>query len=268
MMEINRKQIPKMLVCVFLLHAWIMLIPSNEARAWGPKAHLIVGHVAEHYIQPEVKTILRQEFNIKHLAQVALWADDVRKSRRQKPWHYSNVKEGKWSYQKERDCPHGNCVVERIEFYRQILKNRDLPQKKRWEAIKYLVHFVGDIHQPLHLGNQSDRGGNRIKILFRGDMTNLHALWDSGIIASRAWRVKKYSRLLTHRINDEDVREWSDSSLVDWANESRRFALGVAYKLNRGKLTKAYIERASEIIDLRLSQAGVRLAKLLNTGLQ
>ena len=250
-----------------ILLAWILFFPDQYVKAWGPKAHQVVGHVAEHFLQPEVKIILQQKFNIKHLAQVAVWADDVRKSRGQKPWHYSNIKKGEWLYLKERDCPRGNCVVERIKYFHQTLKNRDLPGKKHREAIKYLVHFIGDIHQPLHLGNQSDRGGNRINILFRGDSTNLHALWDSGIIASRAWRAKKYSRFLTHRINDEDVSEWSDSTLVDWANESRRFALEFAYKVKKGrsvKLTKAYLERANEIIDLRLSQAGVRLAKLLN----
>ena len=267
LLEAPIKQKSKVLAGIFLLLAWAIIFPDKNAKAWGPKAHQVVGYVAEHFLQPDVKTILRQEFNIKHLAQVAVWADDVRKSRRQKLWHYSNVKEGKWLYLQERDCPQGNCVVERIKFYHQTLKNRDLPKKKRREAIKYLVHFIGDIHQPLHLGNQSDRGGNRINILFRGEHTNLHALWDSGIIASRAWRVKKYSRFLALRIKDEDASEWSDSTRVDWANESRRFALEHAYNVKKGrrvKLTKDYLGRANEIIDLRLSQAGVRLANILN----
>ena len=125
------KQKQVVLLHLFLFQASILFTPVSEAQAWGPKAHQIVGHVAEHFLQPEVKTILRQEFNIKHLAHVAVWADDIRKSRKQKPWHYTNIKKGELTYLKERDCSRGNCVVERIDFYHQKLRKRDLSKKQR-----------------------------------------------------------------------------------------------------------------------------------------
>ena len=132
-LDASLKQKSQVLACIFLLLAWILIFPRlMNVQAWGPTAHQVVGHVAEHFLEPEVKTILRQEFNIKHLAQVAVWADDIRKSRGQKPWHYCNIKEGEWSYLKGRDCPRGNCVVERIKFFHQTLKNRDLPKKKNY----------------------------------------------------------------------------------------------------------------------------------------
>jgi hypothetical protein len=250
---------------IFLLV--LAFFPAHDAWAWGSKGHRIVGEIAEAYLLPEVKTKIRKNFNIKKLSHVANWADTVRKKRSQRFWHYCNIKESEWTYIKKRDCPDGDCVVEKIGDFSRALEDEKLPLKKRKEALMYLVHFVGDVHQPMHLGNARDRGGNSIKVKFKGRRTNLHTLWDGKLIHLAGKSLLQYSRDLGLRITAPEYARWNASKATEWANESRRFALKYAYQKDRSRykwLSKKYIERSREIIALRLSQAGVRLAGLLN----
>ena len=245
----------------------LILFPLQDVWGWGPMGHRIVGEIAETRLFPEVKTKIRKNFNIKKLSDVANWADVVREKRSQGPWHYCNIKESKWTYEKNRDCPEGACVVEKIEDFTRALIKEGLSPTKRKEALMYLIHFVGDVHQPLHLGNAKDRGGNKIRVNFKGQPTNLHALWDGKLIHLAGKSLIQYSRDLSLRTTASESVKWNALKVPEWANKSRGFALSHAYLLDRspkGRLSKIYIERSREIIELRLSQAGVRLAGLLN----
>ncbi len=247
-----------------------VLLLAPEAGAFSPSAHRIIAHIAEGRLKPEVKRRIQNDFSIKSLADVAAWADTVRKRLAQGPWHYANVREGESAYLKDRDCPTGECVVEKIPHFKRILEDPGQPPGKRREALMYLVHFVGDVHQPLHLGNLSDRGGNRISLTYRGRMTNLHALWDGGLIHRRGRSLLQYAQDLDGRVRPRDAAEWREKDVGEWANESRRLALSAAYgplPAGSGRLDKRYIVTARQIIDQRLAQAGVRLAQMLNTAL-
>ena len=138
------------------------------------------------------------------------------------------------------------------------------PIKQRKDALKYLVHFFGDMHQPLHLGNKKDRGGGTLHFSYKGKVVSLHYLWDGGLID---WQgsLLKYATRLNGRVLESEISNWNLSTVADWANESRSLALKSAYNVEKKSLSKAYIERGREIIDFRLAQAGVRLAHLLNT---
>jgi len=250
---------------VFLLI--LIFFPAQAVWAWGPMGHRIVGEIAQTRLLPAVKTKIRGNFNIKKLSDVANWADRVRKKRSQGSWHYCNIKESEWTYEKNRDCPGGACVVEKIRGFSRTLMDEALALKKRKEALMYLIHFVGDVHQPLHLGNARDRGGNKIRLRFKGKLTNLHALWDGKLINFSGKSLLQYSTGLSLRVTASESVKWNSSEVAEWANESRALALNHAYRLDRPsmmRLSKNYIERSGEIIDLRLSQAGVRLAGLLN----
>lgn len=247
-----------------------IILFSPPAEAFGPDAHRIIAHIAEARLKPEVKHRLQRNFNIKSLAGVAAWADTVRKRRLQGAWHYANVKEGEVAYRKERDCPTGECVVEKIREFERVLKDRRRSRGERVEALKYLVHFVGDLHQPLHLGNLADRGGNRITLEYRGKMTNLHALWDGGLLARQGRSLLQYARDLGRRVSARELEEWSGKDVEDWANESRRLALESAYgplPAGAARIEKAYIVTARQVLGLRMAQAGVRLGEMLNAAL-
>lgn len=256
---------PALWVPVLLLN--LAVFSADEAWSWGAKGHRIVAEIAETYLLPEVKTKIRKNFNIKKLSHVANWADTVRKKRSERSWHYCNIKESEWTYIKKRDCPDGDCVVEKIGDFSRVLNDEELPLKKRKEALMYLVHFVGDVHQPLHLGNAKDRGGNKIRVKFKGRRTKLHYLWDGKLIHLAGKNLLQYSRDLGLRITATEFARWNEPEVTEWANESRRFALKYVYQKDRSlyeRLSKKYIETSREIIALRLSQAGARLAGLLN----
>ena len=115
-------------------------------------------------------------------------ADQIRMQRPETaPWHYVNIPihpapDEPSDYDATRDCPNDACVVAKIEQFERVLADRQVSQRQRLEALKYLVHFVGDVHQPLHTSNDHDRGGNEVPVTFMGRQTNLHAVWDTGII--------------------------------------------------------------------------------------
>jgi hypothetical protein len=172
------------------------------------------------------------------------------------------------TYDKKRDCPDEGCVTEVIPYYEQILKDNSATKKERVEALKYLVHFVGDVHQPLHLGNEKDRGGNSIPLRFGGRQTNLHALWDSGLILYyKKTSLVQYARLLDGRIREKDAVQWAQSDVADWSSESRQLALDVAYAVANEEVPMGYMQKSIAVVESQLCRAGIRLAHLLNRSL-
>ncbi len=163
--------------------ALLSAIPLQEGLAWGPAGHRMVGHIAEMNLEPEVLKTIQVEFNIKHLANVANWADQIKKSKR-KPdvLHYTNIAEGHRTYNQQRDCPRKRCVTEKIKEYRSILTDSAASPKNRKEAFKFLVHLTADVHQPMHMGYAKDHGGNEIAVVFQGKPANLHLVWDSKLV--------------------------------------------------------------------------------------
>lgn len=254
-----------LLVCRLWLAVMFLVIGFNDAHGWGPQGHRVIGYVAELNLASETRKIIDEEFNINNLADVANWADKIRQKRKQeKPWHYANVKEGEWSYKATRDCSNGNCVTEKIKEFATVLANIDNSLKKRNDALKYLVHFVGDVHQPLHLGNQKDRGGGKIRLSYAGKNVSLHYLWDGGLIDWEKESLLEYATRLNARMTGPEKSEWLSSNINEWANESRALALKYAYPFEKMELSKKYVSKGREILDQRMIQAGVRLAGLLN----
>jgi nuclease S1 len=263
----KRKGTMKKLISTGLSFLTVLLFFTPSAFAWGPQAHQAIGWIADQHLTPEIKKTLTNRYNIRRLESVAKWADTVRKKKRQGPWHYVNIAEGQLFYAKDRDCKTGECVVEKIIDFTQVLKNNTASNEKKTIAIKYLAHLVGDAHQPLHAGNRNDRGGNSIPILFLGDKTNLHALWDSGLLQGGYGKMPGYAERLNLGITPQSIEEWENLSPEIWINESRLFAIEHVYKLT-DPMGKEYIRRGREIVDLRIRQAGIRLALLLNQALK
>ena len=288
MMENRKSMSVRFQFCMALI---LLVVKVPDSAAWGPQGHRVIGFIADGHLKPEVKELIAEKFNINSLADVATWADRTRKKRKEESsWHYTNIEEGEWTYNAERDCPDGACVTEKIHEFSGILRSTSLRERKK-DALKFLVHFVGDVHQPLHLGNLKDRGGGTLRFLYKGKDVSLHYLWDGGLIdwdgeppqvnerrhtpppKARSLfppgvareSLLKYAARLNGRVSEEEVSAWSLSTVSDWANESRSLALKVAYSVDKEGLSKAYIKRGREIINLRLTQAGVRLAHLLNT---
>ena len=258
------------LACVALTLA----TSPNSARAWGAPGHRIAARVAEARLTPEARTSIRELLNEGDtLADISTWADreghDVVPD--SAPWHYVNVPIAANRYE-SRDCSDRGCVVSKIKHYRSVLANRRAPRRDRQIALLFLVHLTEDIHQPLHVGDNHDRGGNLTQVQFLGRGTNLHRLWDTDLIREidrdeRAW-VERIGR----SISPKNVEDWSRGDVEDWATESLLEARK-AYHYPEGskqliasgtRVGDDYTAFARPIIERRLAQAGVRLANELN----
>lgn len=248
--------------------------------AWGCEGHRIIGDITEQFLEPEtarqVRALLAIE-NVTTLADVSTWADQIRLQRPEtRPWHYVNIPihpraDESTGYDAARDCPGDACVVAKIEQFERLLTDRQAPDRQRLEALKYLVHFIGDVHQPLHASNDQDRGGNDVLVTFAGRTTNLHAVWDSGIIEPAVKGDERgYAMQLTRHISQANLGAWSEGDAISWANEAHAIAAsGVYGELQHdGILPDSYQAQALPIVNQQPERAGVRLAMVLNTCLR
>ena len=277
------------------LQAAVLLLCAAPALAWGPAGHRIVGDLAQRQLTPQaaaaVTDLLRGEPE-PTLAGVANWADALRQSdparfKQTQGWHYDDFPRGDCNYVPPRDCQGGNCVIEAIVTQQKILADPAQPRQARIDALKFLVHFVGDIHQPLHAGYTDDKGGNGFQISLRTDIqpqdyarkdyidgvmgTNLHAVWDYYIIARHAVDAHRYADELAARTS-VDAHAPADETATgggsrDWALESCRIIKAQSLYPDGHKLDAAYLEAMRPLAERRLIQAGHRLAALLNSAL-
>jgi nuclease S1 len=166
--------------------ACLLLASAPSARAWGFEGHRMIASLAEQQLsraaRAEVRRLLAQEPGAT-LSSISTWADEHR-SPASGRWHYVNFPPGHCDYQPARDCAGGACVIEALNRQTALLASRT-DDAKRLRALKYVVHLVGDVHQPLHAGHAADKGGNTLQLRAFGRGSNLHALWDSGLIASQ-----------------------------------------------------------------------------------
>lgn len=257
------------LIACLLLSACIPV-----ASAWGELGHRLVGSLAAAELTPqaraEVERLLAAEAE-PTLAGVSIWPDRLRDNdppryKATARWHYVNLADHACDYQPARDCPDGNCVIAAIRAQTRILADRTRPRGERIEALKFVVHFVGDIHQPLHGGYASDRGGNRYQVQYRGRGDNLHWLWDSLMLDDLdppAYQRKLEALPLA--ILQPAAALPPDAA--GWARESCAIVRRAGFYPDGHKIEAAYVDQWRPLAEERLRLAGSRLAMLLNAAL-
>ncbi|GAA3746579.1 S1/P1 nuclease [Terriglobus aquaticus] len=260
-----------------------LLLPclTTPAHAWGPQGHKLVAMVAMEHLTPTAKKNIKFLLGKETLADVASWPDVYRPLETQTgPWHYVDIPEGAGTYDRERDCPTQpnvkagspgdkwrDCVVDRILFFEGRIGDATLDPADRAIALKYLVHFVGDIHQPLHTTGVQ-KGGNGITVNVFGSDTcgkypcNLHSVWDSGLILHRQLNDKQYLALLDHEFASTPPAATPDDPAT-WANEGNALLPGLMLPQG-GVVDQAYFDREIPVVDRQLEVAGLRLAAVLN----
>jgi hypothetical protein len=256
-----------------------ILCGSLPAFGWGVEGHSLIARIAWVQLTPAVQARVTQILGPGATMQsIASWADTIRNQRRETgPWHYIDIPIDKPHLDMARDCPKGDCVVARIEEFQKTLHDPATPPAQRHEALMFLVHFVGDMHQPLHCSDNNDQGGNKVIVKFgeqSGDRPyNLHSLWDSGLLA----KMGKEDDLFTvySKESAKHARKWDQGTVEDWAEQNHR----VAQKITYGKLPKVpagqpepidgnYEKKADPVIQMQIEKAGARLAHVLNEALQ
>jgi hypothetical protein len=246
--------------------ALLGLLLARPALAWGPLGHRIVARLAEAQLTPSARAQvdrLLQEQGARHLSDIAVRADDLRDSdpvlfKRTSRLHFVNFHSPDCLYDPPRDCANGQCVVAAITHYALILGDRSRNDTERAQALDFVVHFVADVHQPLHASSGNDFGGNDYQVRWHDRGTNLHRVWDSLMLDDAHLSAAQYARALM----GGNMPAQTGGTPAQWAEESCRIARTV-YPPTR-TITQAYVERERPVAEQRLRQAGARLAELLN----
>ena len=267
------------------LFLFIAILPSS-AFAWGSKGHAVTAEIAERGLSSNVAAQIRSLNFSAPLRDIASMPDDWRadETKGLRPGdtgalHYSNTPNEIATFDRARDCKEDQCVVAAIEKYVAVLKDKAQPRDKRREALIFVVHFLGDLHQPMHAaGGQvrdeatgqmvMDRGGNLVKIRLLGIETNLHSAWDGLLVDWGPATVEDYADyLLAYEMRGRSIEEIQRGTVVDWFNESHYAAVHDAYDIGNGTLGAEYPKRNISIVYERLLRGGLRLRRVLEEAL-
>jgi len=258
------------------LRGLVLLLPllfaPAVASAWWAKGHRAIAEAAEAQLSPQTREAVRHLLSdepVASLAAIAAWADDARDQdawRFTTPWHFINFPQGRCHFRAKRDCPDGRCVVAALEAQRQVLRNRSAPRGRRAEALKFVVHLVGDIHQPLHAGWAFDRGGNDTQIRVEQMGSNLHALWDGLLIDT----LDLDAPALAARLRSTPLPKPGSARLRRarrWAEESCALIEDEQLYSPARFIDRAYVERLRPLAEARMRLAAARLAAVLEADL-
>lgn len=232
---------------------------------WGSTGHRTIGKIASLHISKKAERKIAQLLNGQSLALVSTFGDDIKSDKRYNEfytWHYVNMP-FETNYEDSEKNLKGD-LVSGIEKCKEIILNKNSTQEDKIFYLKLLVHFMGDLHQPLHVGRSEDKGGNSFQVQWFGDGSNLHSVWDSKMIESYNMT---YTELVdnTDKISKNQVEFLQKGSLVDWVNETHELAKKVYGSAEVGeKLSYNYMYENFELVRQQLQVGGIRLAKVLN----
>ena len=248
----------------YILFVFSLFVINTQGFGWGKTGHRVVGQIAENHMTEKAKRAVQELLGNESIAHAGYWMDRARSNDKydyQTPWHYCTIPDS-LTYEQAGTPEEGDAIV----IIRQLVE--DLKSKKfRYEdephAVRCLIHLVGDIHQPLHVGNGLDRGGNQVRLKYMYESSNLHRVWDTGLIDEQQLSFTEYVAWIDFP-TDKQIVEWQNATVLDWANESKSYREKV-YTMPEDKfLTYDYTEGNIDLVNLRLLQAGIRLAGIFN----
>ncbi len=252
-----------------LVLAGLFLYLPFQSMAWGMLGHRVVGEIAERNLNCKAKRQIKKILGNESLAMASNWADFVKSEPSYKyldTWHYINFKDG-MSYDQftaalKQDT--ATNVHTKLNMLVTELKKKDLPQEKKQMYLRLVIHMVGDIHQPLHTGRPEDLGGNRVKLYWFGESTNLHRLWDSDLIESQDLSYTEYSTALNFTTKAQR-KEWMKQPISQWLYDSYLISNKLYSELQpEQKLSYRYTYDHIVTLNNQLLKGGIHLAGLLN----
>ncbi len=242
----------------------VFVFLSFQVFSWGVTGHRVVGKVAESYLSKKAKKKLAAILDNESLAEVSNWMDDIKSERSYDyayDWHWVTIPSGQ-TYEQAEKNPKGD-VIATVRRIIEELKKGGLEKQKEAEHVKMLVHLIGDIHQPLHVGTGEDKGGNDLKVEWFREKSNLHRVWDSDMINHKRYSYTELADIVTN-VSNTQVKEWQADPLTEWAMESMELRNQVYTIPENKKMSYRYMYDNWSTVELRLVQAGVRLAAVLN----
>ncbi len=276
-----------------------LCLPAQTALAWGEEGHRMVGEIASRYLAPETAREIAEllahdrladgeRSHRRALGEVASWADEIKDypwGRARGSWHFDDIPVCGVA-DRPRYCKGDKCASAQLARHIEMLGDRMAPIRRRNEALKWVVHLAGDIHQPLHAANHRDRGGNRVEVSFFGRRDNppygtikLHTIWDIHLVQRRVSEKGGESAIISAPIGNAEKAGWERGSISDWMEESNHIArtfvypaLPAGFSCSRKisgivQIDEAYYSKAAPIVEAQIRKAGMRLAWILNEAL-
>lgn len=257
-----------MKLLVLLLSSLVLLPTDGEISdhiKWGQIGHYTTGEIADYYLTDTAREEISELLDGTSVALATVWMDDIRSDNRYDytaTWHWVTIPDG-MKYSDTEKNPDGD-IIEALERLIDELKEGGLDKKEESEKLKMVIHMIGDIHQPMHVGDGTDTGGNDVRLQWMGENSNLHRVWDSDIINSLEISFTELSRELRMKATPEKIEDWQKTSVRDWAYESMAYR-DQTYNLPENmRIGYEYRYQNKELIYERLLLAGIRIAGVLN----
>ncbi|MFT2092295.1 S1/P1 nuclease [Paraglaciecola sp. 2405UD69-4] len=239
---------------------------SFQAWSWGQIGHRVTGAIAEHYLTDEAQLAIAKILPHETLAEASTWPDEMRSNpsefwkKTAGPYHYVTVPDGK-IYADVGAPEQGDGFSALQTFAAQLKSNKTSPEQKQL-ALRFIIHIIGDLHQPFHAGNGTDRGGNDVKLKFFWQDSNLHRVWDSGLIDSQQFSYTEWSAILLAKISEQQAKQWMQLDPNVWIAESAE--LRAKLYPESDEISWDYQYQNLPIVKKRLQMGGVRIAAYLN----
>lgn len=252
---------------LIILLAFLFLIPSGEhhkTQKWGKTGHRIVGDIAAEYLTPKARKAVEKIIDPHSVAIASTWMDLIRSNPKYDythDWHWVTIPEG-MTYAETEKNPDGD-IIKTIQTIIDELKKGSLSPEKEEQNLKMLIHLVGDIHQPLHVGTGKDQGGNKTIVKWFHKPTDLHSVWDSKMIDDTKLSYTEFSAAINHPTKKQ-VKKWQSSTVLDWAYEAMKLRDEVYELPNDRQLGYKYQYKHHDLLRRQLLKGGVRLAGVLN----
>lgn len=236
----------------------------QDFQKWGQIGHYVTGQIAENHLTDKARERVNDLLGDRSIAYATVWMDDIRSEPAYdytSTWHWVTIPDG-MTYEETEKNPDGD-VIQALESMIEELKKGGLSREEESEKLKMVIHLIGDIHQPMHVGDGSDSGGNEVRLQWMGEHSNLHRVWDSDIINSLQFSYSELTKELDHA-TPEQIEEWQQASVRDWAYESMEYRERMYDLPDNMRIGYEYRYFNKDIVFDRLLMAGIRMAGVLN----
>ena len=258
----NKRQI--LSLCTLFVTAVVLI-------SWGVTGHRTIGRIASNHLSPQASAAVRELLGNETLAEASTWADEVRNQPDYKhtgPWHYINLPLGltEPAFEQAVKGMTQENVYSALLQQEQVLGSTASSKQQKIEALKFIVHFIGDLHQPMHVSREEDKGGNTIQVNYAGVGTNLHALWDSKLLDHLGLDDQQLAQKVD-QVSAAQVAAWQSDPLIKWIWESYEISSKLYAEIdamNGRSIDDSYYQAHIQIVQQRIEMAGVRLAGVLN----
>ena len=243
------------------------LLPAALLQAYGPTGHRVIASIAQSELSSGARKKIDKILGTNGMIYTSTWADEVRSDpayNYSSPWHYQNLNASMSPENIKNLWENPTSEGEHLFYAIQQMMERLKKDKKDTEALKFLIHFTGDMYQPMHLGRQADQGGNRVNFTWFGDKSNIHRLWDSQLIDHNDMSFTEFTRLLIDRYSPEK-KKLKKATLTDDLHQSYQLCVRIYNYDNRDTNNYLYVYRFKNDLNLQLYKAGLRLAQFLES---